>query len=153
MPSSTNAWSTIEISSETPLPMKTSSTWTSRQAALLVVVRDRGAGGVDALGVAVALGLGQVVDHVGEDRLGRLEAERRGVADVELQDPVALGLQPLGLDQDRPAHVVAHVLQLLALADPAHDSSSQAAPACLRWCPRALTRRRQEVSCHARSSG
>ena len=79
------------------------------QAVRLVVVRHRGAGGVDALGVAVALRLGQVVDHVGEDRLGRLEAERRRVADVELEDPVPLGLEPLGLDQDRPADVVADV--------------------------------------------
>ena len=70
--------------------------------------------------VAVALGLGQVVDHVGDDRLGGLEAERRGVADVQLEDAVALGLEPLGLDQDRSAHVVADVLELLALADLAH---------------------------------
>ena len=79
------------------------------QPALLVVLRDRRPGGVDALGVAVALRLGQVVDHVGDDRLGRLEAERRRVADVQLEDPVALGLEPVRLDQDRPAHVVADV--------------------------------------------
>ena len=54
--------------------------------------------------------------------LGRLEAERRRVADVELEDAVALGLEPLRLDQDRPAHVVADVLQLLALSDRAHAS-------------------------------
>ena len=71
--------------------------------------------------VAVALRVGQVVDHVGDDRLGRLEAERRGVADVELEDPVALGLEPLGLDQDRTADVVADVLQLPALSDLAHE--------------------------------
>ena len=42
------AVSTIEMSSETPLPMKTSSFEGVAQAAGLVVLRDRGAGGVDA---------------------------------------------------------------------------------------------------------
>ena len=36
---------------------------------------------------------------------------------------MALGLEPLGLDEDRAAHVVAHVLELLALDDPAHGAS------------------------------
>ena len=93
------------------------------QPVRLVVLRDRGAGGVDAAGVGVALAVGQVVDHVGDDRLGGLEPERRGVADVELEDLVALGLEPLGLDEDRAAHVVAHVLELLALDDAAHGAS------------------------------
>ena len=90
------------------------------QPVRLVVVHDRGARRPDALRVGVALRLRQVVDHVGDDLLGRLEAEGCGVADVELEDPVALGLEPLGLDQDRPAHVVADSLQLLALSDLAH---------------------------------
>ncbi len=102
------------------------------EAVRLVVLRDRGAGGVDAAGVGVALAVGQVVDHVGDDRLGGLEPERGGVADVELEDLVALGLEPLGLDQDRPAHVVADVLQLLALDDAAHGASVPAR-AVGRW--------------------
>ena len=109
--------------------MKTSSTSVSVQAARLVVLRDRRAGRVDAAGVGVALGVGQVVDHVGDDRLGRLEPERRGVADVELEDLVALGLEPLGLDQDRSADVVADVLQLAALDDRAHGAKSRRARA------------------------
>ena len=116
------------------------------QAALLVVVRDRRPGGVDALAVAVPLGLGQVVHDVGDDRVRRLEPERRRVADVQLQDPVSLGLQPLGLDQDRSADVVPHVLQLLALADPTHTSILPATATRLRWCP-------GRSPCRARSSG
>ena len=107
------------------------------QAVLLVVVRDRRPGGVDALGVAVALRLGQVVHHVGDDRLGRLEAERRRVADVQLEDPVSLGLEPVRLDQDRAADVVADVLELPALSDRAHGASVAAARGPGAPCPRA----------------
>ena len=95
------------------------------EAVGLVVLRDRGPGGVDALGVGVALALGEVVDHVGDDRLGCLEPERGGVPDVELEDLVALALEPMGLDEDRAAYVVAHVLELLALDDPTHGGQSR----------------------------
>ena len=54
---------------------------------------------------------------------GRLEPERRRVADVELEDLVALGLQPLGLDQDRASNVVPDVLELAALDDRTHGRS------------------------------
>ena len=106
------------------------------QPARLVVVRDGGAGGVDAAGVAVALRVRQVVDHVLEDRLRRLEPERRGVADVELEDLVPLGLEPLGLLEDRPAHVVADLVELAGLRDSAHGFSLPATrPWSRRWSP------------------
>ena len=89
-----------------------------------VVLRDGRARRVDAAPVAVALGVGQVVDDVGEDRLGGLEAERGGVADVELEHLVALGLQPLSLGEDRSPHVVPDMLQLVALSNPAHGGQS-----------------------------
>ena len=57
----------------------------------------------------------QVEDDVLEDLLGRLEAERGRVADVELEDAVALGLHPLGLLQHRAADVVADVGELRRL--------------------------------------
>ena len=95
------------------------------QPLLLVVLRDRGARGVDALRVAVALRLGQVVHHVGEDRLRRLEAERRRVADVELEDPVTLCLEPLCFLQDRTAYVVTHVVELATLPDLTHGRHSR----------------------------
>ena len=46
---------------------------------------------------------------------GRLEAERRRVADVELEDAVALVLEPLGLLEHRAADVVTDVGQLARL--------------------------------------
>ena len=109
------------------------------QPARLVVVHHRGAGGVDALGVAVALRLRQVVDHVGEDRLGRLEAEGCGVADVELEDPVPLRLEAVCLEQDRPPDVVADSTQLLALDDGAHEGHPLRPRCGLAWGLRAWT--------------
>src|SRR5262249_24936727 len=67
--------------------------------------------------VAVPRGLGQVVDHVLHDLLGGLEAERRGVADVELDDPVAFLLHQLGAGQDRTANVVTDAGELGRLED------------------------------------
>ena len=93
------------------------------QAAALVVLRDGGARRVDAAAVAVALRVVQVVLHVGQDCLRCLEAERGGVADVQLEDLVALGLEALGLFEDRTAHVVTHVLKLLGLTDRTHAPS------------------------------
>ena len=70
------------------------------------------AGGQDALGVRVALRVRQRLDHVAHDHVGRLEAERRGVADVQLQDAVALRLQPGRVLVHRAADLVQDVLQL-----------------------------------------
>jgi len=46
----------------------------------------------DALRVGVALRVRQRLDHVAHDHVGCLEAERRRVADVELEDAVPFGL-------------------------------------------------------------
>ena len=123
--------------------MKTSSTVDVAQAAALVELRDRRTRRVDALAVAVALRVRQVVHDVGDDRLGRVEPERRGVADVQLEDVVALGLQPLSLEQDRTPDVVADVLQLAALSDLAHPAILTGR--CLRW-PRGFTAGRCDVA-------
>jgi hypothetical protein len=66
-------------------------------AAALVVVHDRLAGREDPLGRAVALRARQVEDHVVQDLVGRIEPERSRVADVQLEHPVALGLEALGV--------------------------------------------------------
>ena len=66
----------------------------------------------DALGVRVALRVRQRLDHVAHDHVGRIEAERRGVADVQLEDAVTLRFQPGGVIMHRPADLVEHVLQL-----------------------------------------
>ena len=92
------------------------------QPARLVVLRHGGARLVDPARVAVPLRLRQVVDDVRLDGRRRLEAERRRVADVQLEDAVALGLEALGLDEDGAADVVADAAELLALSDGAHGS-------------------------------
>ena len=123
------------ISSLTPLPSQMSST-SRGDAAGLVVLHHRGAGREQALRVAVALRGRQVADDVDQDLLGRLEAERGRVADVQLDDPAALVLEPLGLLQYRPADVVADVGELLRLASSTrhqrspHRRRSSGAPGC-----------------------
>ena len=64
----------------------------------------------------VALRIGQVADDVDQDLFRRLEAERRRVADVELDDAAALFLEALGLLEHRAADVVADVFELARLA-------------------------------------
>jgi len=59
----------------------------------------------------------------------------RGVADVQLEDPVALGLEPLGLDEDRSADVVADVVQLPALSDRSHAAILAGAVRGPYWVP------------------
>ena len=91
-----------------------------REVAQLVVLLDRAPRREDALAVAVALRRRQLLDDVDEDVLGRLEAERRRVADVELEDAVPLVLEPLGLGEHGTTDLVTDVLELLALGDRAH---------------------------------
>ena len=77
----------------------------------------RAAGADDALGVRIALRIGQSLDDVAHDHIGRLEPERRRVADVQLQDAVPLGLQPGGVLVHRAADLVENVLQLARLRE------------------------------------
>src|SRR5690606_26106429 len=81
-----------------------------------LVAGDVGAAGrQDAPGVRVALGGGQGGDDVAQDLVRRVEAERGRVADVQLEDAVALGLEAGGLGQGRAPDLVDDVLQLARL--------------------------------------
>jgi len=100
------------------------------QPVRLVVLRDGGAGGVDATRVGVALGVRKVVHDVGDDRFGCLEAEGGQVADVQLEYAVALGLQTLCLGEDRAPHVVTDVPQFAALDDLAHSATLSGTTLC-----------------------
>ena len=84
---------------------------------LLVAVDHRPPGGHDAPAVAVAVRVRHGLDHVAHDLERRLEAEDGGVAGVELEDRVTLGLQPGGLDQCLPADLVEDVLELAGLVE------------------------------------
>src|SRR5665811_2070458 len=100
------------------------------QVVALVVLRYGGTGGVDPLGIAVSLRGGQVEDHVPENLCWRLEPERSGVADVEPQDAVTLGLKTFCLNENRTAYVVADMLELRGLDNRAHCLILSA------WAPR-----------------
>jgi hypothetical protein len=88
---------------------------------LLAVVHDRLARGEQALRVGVAGGVAQVVDDVHDDFLRRLEAERRRIADVQLDDAMALFLHLPGARQHRSADVVADVGELGRFEYRLHD--------------------------------
>ena len=57
------------------------------------------------------------MDHVAQDLVRRVEAERRRVADVQLEDAMAFILEPLRFLRHRAADLVADVRQLGGLAD------------------------------------
>ena len=78
----------------------------------LGVVHDRLARGEQALGIGIAGRIRQVQDHVLLDFLRRVEAERREIADVQLDDALAFFLHLLGARHHRAADVVADVGQL-----------------------------------------
>ncbi len=84
-----------------------------RDANQLATLHDGLAGTVDAFGVAVALGLGQVVNDVVNDLVGRFKTERGGVANIQLQDAQAFFLKPVGVVEHRAANIVADVIQLV----------------------------------------
>ena len=86
----------------------------------LGVVHHRLAGGEEALGISVATGVGQVEDDVLDDLLRGLEAEGAGIADVELDDVMALLLHLAGAGHDRAADVVADIGHLGGFEDGLH---------------------------------
>ena len=86
----------------------------------LGVVHDRLARGEQALGIRVAGCGGKVGDHVLADLVGRVEAERREIADVQLDDAVALVFELPGPGHHRAADVVADVGEFGRLADRLH---------------------------------
>ena len=91
--------------------------------ARLVVLRDGGAGGENAAGVAVALGVRQVADHVHQDRVRRFEPEGGRVSDVQFEDAVTLCLHLLGGLKNRSTDVVKDIMKLGGLLEFCHSSN------------------------------
>ncbi len=83
----------------------------------LRVVHHRLARREQALAVGVASRMRHVADHVLHDLVRRFQAEHGEVADVQLDDLVALFLHLPGLVEHRSADVVADVGQLARLGD------------------------------------
>ena len=86
-------------------------------AFFLSVVHHRLARREQPLGVAVAAGVGQVVNHILQDLLRRIEAERRRIADIQLDDAVAFLLHAVGFAQHRATDVIADTLEFVRLVD------------------------------------
>ena len=76
-----------------------------------------------ALGRGVAFRVAELPGHVVDDLVRRAEAERRGIADVELEHVHAGLLHAGGLVDDRSAHVVQHVVKFGGFVEVAHGCS------------------------------
>ena len=79
---------------------------------ILRVVHHGLAGREDALAVGVAGRIRKVVDHVAHDLFGRIKAENRKVADIELDETAAFCLHLLSLIHNRTTYVVEDMLKL-----------------------------------------
>ncbi len=108
----------------------------------LGVLHDGLAGREKPLRVGVALAVGQLAPHVVDDLVGRAETERGGVADVELEDVLAVLLHARRLVHDRAADVVQDVVELRGLLELAHGAS----PLCV-GALRPIVFRRQPQPC------
>ena len=86
-------------------------------AARLLLHHDGFARREDAFLIAVGLGRRQVLDHREPHRLRRAQAEQPGVADVQLNDLVALPLELVGAPGELAANLVADMLELGARFD------------------------------------
>ena len=82
---------------------------------LLVAVHHGSSRRHDPATVAVAVRVRDGLDHVADDLIRRVESEDGGVARVELEDRVTLGLEPVGLDERLSADLVQDVLELARL--------------------------------------
>ena len=89
---------------------------------LLGVMHDRLARRKNPLRIGIAGRIRQVADHVLLDFLGRIKAERRQVADVQLDDLVTLFLHLLGALQHGAADVIADIGEFCGFLDLFHDS-------------------------------
>ena len=89
----------------------------------LRILHDRLASGEQAARVRVALALGELLTHVLHDLVGRAEAERRRVADVELENSLTLRLHASRLVNDRATDVIEHVVELVGLLELAHEDA------------------------------
>jgi len=88
---------------------------------LLAVVHDRLARRENPLGIGITGRIRQIADHVLLDLFGRIKAERGQVADVQLDDLVALFLHLLGFLQHGAADVIADVGEFGGFLDMSHE--------------------------------
>lgn len=87
---------------------------------LLAIVHDGFARGKDAFGIRIAVGVGQIQNHVLDDFFGRVQIKHGGIADVELEDFIARFLQLLSRFQHGTANLVAHAVQTRRFVERSH---------------------------------
>ena len=93
------------------------------QALDLRVLHNRLARREQAARVGIAFAVGQLLAHILNDLIGRAETKGRGVADVELENTLALVLHTGGLVDDGAAHVIQDVIELGGFRESAHGSA------------------------------
>ena len=82
------------------------------QALDLGVLHNRLARREQAARVGIAFAIGQLLAHILDDLVGRAETEGRRVADIELEDALALVLHTGSLVDDGTAHIIQDVIKL-----------------------------------------
>ena len=93
------------------------------QALDLRVLHDRLARGEQAARVGIAFAVGQLLAHVLNDLVGRAKTKGRGVADIELENALALVLHTGGLVNDGTAHVIEDVVELAGFRKSTHGGA------------------------------
>ena len=93
------------------------------QALDLRVLHNRLARREQAARVGIAFAVGQLLAHVLDDLIGRAETEGRRVADIELEDALALVLHTGGLVDDGAANVIQDVIELGGFRKSAHGGA------------------------------
>ena len=86
----------------------------------LRVLHDGLARAEQALRIAVALAIGKLVAHVLNNFIGRAEAERGRVADVQFQNAHALGLHASCFVHNRTTNIVQNVIKLRGFLELTH---------------------------------
>ena len=93
------------------------------QALDLRILHDRLACGEQAARIGIPLAVGQLLAHVLDDLIGRAETEGSGVADIELEDALALVLHTGRLVDDGAAHVIQDVIELGGFRESTHGGA------------------------------
>ena len=93
------------------------------QALDLRVLHNRLACREQAARVGIAFAVGQLLAHVLDDLVGRAETEGRRVADIELENTLALVLHAGSLVDDGTAHVIQDVIKLSGFRKSTHGGA------------------------------
>ncbi len=86
----------------------------------LTFLHDRLASRKKAFGCSVSLGRAQIVNHISDDFVGRIEAKRGGITDVQFQDSMTFFFESSRMIEHRTTNVVTNPLKLFGFFDVLH---------------------------------